>query len=399
MDLLLKNVTLIDGRGGDPVENAAIAIEGERIRYAGPAADAPRAAGYVIDGGGRSAVPGLIDAHTHLALDESDVVAPRQYNRDGETLGLLQAAARARRALENGITTLRDCNAPGTGLLSLRKAFEQHLLPGSRLFCSGCAICATGGHMHAISYQADTPEEVVQGVRTQAGLGADFIKLVADGTSTAGPAGAGLPRLPTEAMRAGVETAHALGKRVSAHAVSREGVRESLKAGADCIEHGYDLPDDLVATMRERGTWLVPTLSVHGAIVRHGRAAGWSAERVQISERMLATALASVGRAFRAGVPVACGSDAGSPFNAVWELVPELQLLREAGLTPAQALEAATRRAAEAIGAGEDLGTLEAGKRADVVLVEGDPLRDLAALGKIFAVVKDGIVAKEPGSP
>lgn len=253
--------------------------------------------------------------------------------------------------------------------------------------------------MHAISYQADTPDEVVRGVRAQAGAGADFIKLVADGTSTAGPAGAGLPRLSTEAMRAGVEAAHALGKRVSSHAVSREGVSASLNAGADCIEHGYDLPDDIVATMRERGTWLVPTLSVHGAIVRRGAAHGWAPERLRRSEEMLATALASVGRAFRAGVPVACGSDAGSPFNAVWELVSELQLLREAGLTPGQALEAATRRAAEAIGAGADFGTLQAGKRADVVLVQGDPLRDVAALGSVYAVVKDGIVAKEPGSP
>lgn len=399
MDLLLTNLTLIDGRGGDPVEDAAIAVQDGRVAYAGRAADAPREAARVIDGGGRSAVPGLVNAHVHLALNESDLATPRRYHRDGEQLGLFQAAARARRALENGITTLRDCNAPGTGLLALRQAFAQRLLPGPRLFSCGCAICATGGHMHAISYQADTPDEVVRGVRAQAGAGADFIKLVADGTSTAGPAGAGLPRLSTEAMRAGVEAAHALGKRVSSHAVSREGVSASLNAGADCIEHGYDLPDDIVATMRERGTWLVPTLSVHGAIVRRGAAHGWAPERLRRSEEMLATALASVGRAFRAGVPVACGSDAGSPFNAVWELVSELQLLREAGLTPGQALEAATRRAAEAIGAGADFGTLQAGKRADVVLVQGDPLRDVAALGSVYAVVKDGIVAKEPGSP
>lgn len=399
MDLLLKNVTIVDGRGGEQVENGAIAVRGERIEYAGRVSQAPRDAARVVDGKGRTAVPGLINAHTHLTLDERDLAAPRKYNRDGEHLGLFQAAARARRALANGITTLRDCNAPGTGLLALRKAFSQRLLSGPRLFCSGCAICATGGHMHAISFQADTPEEVVEGVRQQAGAGADFIKIVADGTSTAGSAGASLPRLSTEAMRAGVEAAHALGKRVSSHAVSRDGVRESLKAGADCIEHGYDLPGDLVATMRERGTWLVPTLSVHGAIVRHGGEAGWAADRLKNSERILATALSSVGRAFRAGVPVACGSDAGSPFNAVWELVPELRLFCEAGLTPGQALEAATRRAAEAIGAGSDLGTLEAGKRADVVLVEGDPLRDVAALGQVFAVVKDGVIVKEPATP
>lgn len=399
LDLLVTNVTLVDGRDREPVENAVLGIQGARIEFAGRAADAPRRATRVLDGRGRTAIPGLINAHTHLALDESDVVAPRKYNRDGEYLGLLQAAGRARRALENGITTLRDCNAPGTGLLALRRGIADRLLPGPRLVCSGCAICATGGHMHAISWQADTPAQVVEGVHAQAAAGADFIKLVADGTSTAGPAGAALPGLSIEAMRAGVEAAHGLGKRVSSHAVSRDGVRASLAAGADCIEHGYDLPDDLVAAMRGQGTRLVPTLSVHGAIVRHGAAHGWAPERLKRSEEMLATALASVGRAFRAGVPVACGSDAGSPFNAVWEIVPELQLLREAGLRPAEVLQAATVRAAEAIGLGGELGTLEEGRIADVVLVEGDPLHDVAALGRVYAVVKDGLVEKEPGIP
>ncbi len=398
MDLLLKNIVIVDGRGGEPVADGSVAIKGGRIEHAGPASEGPRTAGLVIDGGGRTAVPGLINTHTHITLDEQDLVAPRLYNRDGENLGILQAAARAGRALRNGITTLRDCNAPGYGTLALRTAFSQGLLPGPRLFCSGCAICAPGGHMHAISFEAGDREQVAKGVRKQLEAGADFIKLVADGTTTAGASGAGMPHLGAEEMTAGVGVAHGSGKRVAAHAVSREGVRRSLEAGADSIEHGYDLTDELVAIMHARNTWLVPTLSVHGAIVHNGAGAGWSADRIRNSERVLATAVASAGRAFRAGVNVACGSDAGSPFNAVWEIVPELKLLCEAGLTPGQALQAATLRAAELIGAEQEIGTLEAGKRADVVLVDGDPLRSVEALARIHAVVKDGVIVRAPGT-
>ncbi len=395
MDLLLTGVRIVDGRGGGAIEDGAIAIDGERLTYVGPAAAAPRTAGRTIEGRGRTAVPGLINSHTHISIDEQDVVTPRRYHLEGESLGLLQAAARGRRALENGITTMRDCNAPGYGTIALRTAFARRLLPGPRLYVSGRAICATGGHMHAISYEADGPDEVRKGVREQLKAGADFIKLVAEAPSSGGAFERSSLQLSAEEMSAGVEVAHRLGKTVTAHAVSRHGVAEALKAGVDCIEHGYDLTDELIAAMLDRGTWLVPTLSVHDAIVRHGHTGKWSADRLKSSERILATAVASAGRAFRAGVKVACGSDAGSPLNPVWELVPELRLLCQAGLAPGQALEAATRRAAELIGAEKDLGTLEVGKLADVVVVDGDPLRDVGALERIALVIKDGEVAIE----
>ena len=394
MDLLLKNVTIVDGCGGEPVPDAVIGILDARIHYVGLASDGPRNATRVVDGQGKTAVPGLINTHLHIMLDAHNLGNPRRYNADGEHLGMLQSAVRAHRALKNGITTIRDCNAPGRGAFALRTAFAHGLLPGPRLFVCGCAICATGGHMNAISFEADGPDEVIKGVRQQVKAGADFIKLVADGSTTTGT---GRPELQMTAaeMKAGVDVAHRLGKRVSAHAVSRDGVRESLSAGVDCIEHGYDLDDDLTALMAANGTWLVPTLSVHDAIVRNGAKAGWSSERLRSSERVLATAIASVGRAYRANVSVACGSDSGSPFNCHWDIVPELKLLCQAGLTPGQALEAATRQAATVLGAAEDLGTLETGKLADVLLVDGDPLRDVNVLGKVATVIKDGVIVAE----
>lgn len=249
--------------------------------------------------------------------------------------------------------------------------------------------------MYPISFEADGPDEVMKGVREQVKAGADFIKMVADGSTTTGSNRPPAQQLTTAEMRAGVDVAHRLGKTVTAHAVSRNGVREALDAGVDGIEHGYDLPEDLITTMVDRGTWLVPTLSVHGAIVRRGPEAGWSRERLANSERVLGMALCSLGRAFRSGVNVACGSDAGSPFNFHWEIVPELRLLCEAGLTPGEAIEAAARKAASAIGAQDELGTLETGKIADVILVDGDPLRDVGVLEHIRKVIKDGVLVVE----
>lgn len=389
MDLLIRDVRLIDGRGGTALDGAVVAVEGRRIAYAGAAAGAPRAARRVVDAHGHSVIPGLVNCHTHLVMDERDVARPRSAYPDGELVGLLRTAPRARRALENGITTLRDCNAPGVGTFALRRVFDEGALPGPRLFLSGMAICATGGHMHTFSYEADGPDAVRHGVREQLKAGADFIKLVAEASSSGGAFGRPSVELSAEEMRAGVDAAHHVSRRVTAHALTRQGVAEALAAGVDSIEHGYDMTDDLLSAMSERGVWLVPTLSVHDSIVRLGPAEGWTAERVALSSRIRAMALDTVRRARRLGVRVACGSDAGSPLNPVWELVRELELLVEAGMTHAEALTAATADAAELIGSTE-IGVVEAGRLADLVVVRGDPFTDLEALRRVRAVVKGG---------
>jgi imidazolonepropionase-like amidohydrolase len=390
--LALTNVRLIDVQAETPVESGVLLVEGGRIVYAGPAAAAPAPGpdAVIVDGEGRSAVPGLANCHTHLTVDERDVERPRRVPADGEMGELLRSVARARRCLQNGITTLRDCNAPTYGPMALRAAFADGTLPGPRLFVSGHAICATGGHMHTMSFEADGPDMVRRGVREQLKAGADFIKLVAEASSGSGAFDRPSLQLTVDEMRAAVEVAHRTGKQVTAHAVTRYGVRDALDAGVDCVEHGYDLTDELIELMRARNTWLVPTLSVHGAMLRRADEMRLTADRRSISERILETGLRSVERARQAGVRIACGSDAGSPLNPVWEIVPELRLLCQAGFRPGEALTAATLRAAELIGVEHDQGKLEAGKRADVVLVDGDPLASVEALSKVVMVLKDG---------
>jgi imidazolonepropionase-like amidohydrolase len=387
--LIITNVRIVDGRGGEPIDDGMLVVRGQRLDYVGARREVPDGED-MLDGGGRSVVPGLANCHTHLTVDERDVVRPRRAPADGEVAEILRSVARARRAVETGITTVRDCNAPTYATMALRQAFADRTLPGPRLFASGQAICMTGGHMHTMSYEADGADGVRRGVREQLKAGADFIKLVAEASSGSGAFDTPSLQLTVDEMSAAVEVAHRMGKRVTAHAVTRHGVSEALSAGVDSIEHGYDLTEPLIERMLSRGTWLVPTLSVHDAMLRRGHEIGISAERRASSERILARGLDSVGRAFQAGVKIACGSDAGSPLNPVWELVPELRLLCQAGLTPGQAIEAATHRAAELIGVDSDQGTLEAGKRADLVLVDGDPLADIGALANVTAVVKDG---------
>lgn len=394
MQLTLRNVKLVDGRGGPALDDAVLIVGGQRLVYAGPAAGAvDQPESTVVDGGGRYVVPGLVNCHTHLTLDERDVARPRLPPAAGELGEVLKAVARGRRCLENGITTLRDCNAPTYGTMALRQAFADGTLSGPRLFVSGHAICATGGHMHYMSYEADGVDSVRHGVREQLKAGADFIKLVAEASSGSGAFDKPSLQLTVDEMAAAVEVAHRTGKRVTAHAVTRYGVADALAAGVDCIEHGYDLTDELIEHMLDHGTWLVPTLSVHDAMLRRGSEMGLTAERRLSSERILARGVESLSRARLAGLNVACGSDAGSPLNPVWELVPELRLLCQAGYSAGEAIEAATRRAAELIGVEADQGTLEAGKRADFCLVDDDPLADVGALEQVVAVVKDGELA------
>jgi imidazolonepropionase-like amidohydrolase len=178
---------------------------------------------------------------------------------------------------------------------------------------------------------------------------------------------------------------------VTVHAVSRHGVQGAVDAGADSIEHGYDIPDELLAIMAERGVWLVPTLSVHGAISQRGQEAGYSPDRVESSRRILERALDTVRRALGAGVRIACGSDAGSPLNPVWELIPELALLTDAGMNTTDAIQAATSGSAALLGVASRVGSVAAGMVADLVVVDRDPAANVGALNDVVAVLKDGV--------
>ena len=394
MSLHLTHLRIADGASDTIIDDGTLVIDGPMLTYAGSShsAPAPAPGDSVIDGTGRTALPGLINCHTHLTIDEMDLRSPRQYFPDGEAAGVLTAASRGRRTVQAGITTIRDCNAPGTAMMALRAAFERGEHDGPRIIASGPAITATGGHMNSISYEADGPDEVRRGVRLAIKSGADFIKLVAEASSGSGAFDRPNLQLDIDEMAAGVRVAHRQSKKVTAHAVTRYGVAAALDAGVDCIEHGYDLTSEILDRMTEAGTWLVPTLSVHGAYIAAGLDGGIPQDKLDVSRRILDRGLDSVGRAVRAGVNIACGSDAGSPRNPVWDLSMELELLVEAGFSPMKALQAATSRSAALIGLDGTggIGHLRGDYRADILVVEGDPTLDVHAVRNVAAVFRDG---------
>ena len=402
MDVLLTHARLIGPDGAVTSTDGALSISANRIDFVGPTGSAPTPGPdtEVVDCRGLTALPGLINCHTHVAIDPIDLAGGvlRRYPK-GEPWAMLAAAHRGRLCLEAGITTIRDCNAPGHGIFGLRDAFDGWLLPGPRMLLNGVALCATGGHTHVISRVVDGPESVTRAVREQLAAGADFIKLMVEGGPGLTVSAANRQELSDEEITAAVRSAHDLGRPVTAHAVSPRCIDAVLEAGIDCVEHGTDATDRQLEQMAQRGTWLVPTLAAFEAPIRNRHLPDSDPERVRTAEAVVARGLATVSRALAAGVRIACGSDGGSPGNPVWQLLPELRLLAAGGMTPSQVIRSATTAAAELCRMADSVGTLAVGKLADVIVVDGDPVGDLAVLEAVRLVLKDGrMVRNELGS-
>jgi imidazolonepropionase-like amidohydrolase len=392
---LLRNVTVLDGTGSAPVPGQAVVVEGRRIAWIGPADAAPSTAPEsVVDGGGRTLLPGLINCHVHLTADGApDLFA--QAAGDTVPLATLRAAHSAVITLQSGVTTVRDCGAADDVVVELAKAIERGMVPGPRVQAAGRVITMTGGHGHFIGREADGPDEVRKATRAEIKAGAAVIKVMATGgVLTPGVSPTQTALLPEE-LAVVAQEAHNSGRRVTTHAIGRDGISNALLAGVDSIEHGFYLDDELFQLALDQGTFLVPTLLAVDGIVRNGRAQGIPAWVVDKAERQAAKQRESFAAAVASGMRIAAGTDAGTPFNGHGELARELALMVQHGLSPMQTLVAATRGAAENLGLAHEIGTVEVGKLADLVLVDGDPVADVSATGSVVLVVKDGVVHRD----
>jgi len=401
---VITGVTLIDGTGRAPIADAALVIDGDRIAAAGARhAMSWPAHAAVIDLRGRTVLPGLIDAHDHLASHGYGFATRWGLDEPASTVHLRTARVLAD-TLAMGYTTVRDAGGLDAGF---KLAIEQGLIPGPRLVLGLQIISPTGGIGDRTSPSghdccgafdpllppsvANGPDQVRDVVRTMVRAGADVIKTATTGGASSRP-GHG-PRdaaFSSEEMQALVAESHALGRRVMCHALGGPGVRTAVRAGVDSIEHGTYLDEEpeLMAEMAKRRVFLVPTLTVY-VYHRESPAPHVRARAQALHEHHLAT----VRRALELGVPIAAGTDAGGhghPRNAL-----ELGYLVEAGLTRMQAVQAATQWAAQCLGLDGELGTLEAGRLADLIVVDGNPLEDVKVLlepRRIEMVFKGGAV-------
>ena len=401
---VIRAGTLIDGKSDKVRHDQVIVVRGNKIESVSDAANAKVPDGAaVIDLSKQTVLPGLIDSHTHIFLQGED---PAQGGYDANilmaplALRAARATVSARRALEQGFTTLRDLETEGAGYgdVGIKEAIEGGYIPGPRLLVVTRAISTTGGYplegyapeleMPKGVQIVDGPVEARKAAREQLDHGADWIKVYMTHRSWVGKHGelVSQPTLTVEELHAIVDEAHGWGKKVACHAYGGIGLHRALDGGCDSIEHGLDLDDAAIAQMLKQGTWYVPTLSVYYT--------DWAAPGTPAGQRDRLRASVhevSFKKAMKSGVKIVFGTDMGGiPWTE--PIAQEFSRMVEFGMSPMDAIQAATSRAAVMLDMEGEIGVVAPGAFADIVAVPGDPLRDIKTLENVQFVMKDGKV-------
>lgn len=406
MTTVVRGGTLIDGTGADPVRNATLVIEGDTIRSVGANGDVPRDA-HVIDASGMTVMPGMIDCHVHLTSNADSI---QQRLLTPYSLGIAQALANARLTLESGFTTVRDAGGTPRGV---KMAIERGLFPGPRLRVAVGALSQTGGHGDAVMPNGanvrvgdpEHPNTVVDGVeavrratRELLRAGADQIKVHTSGGVMSVNDEPGATGFSPEEIAVIVYEARSAGRTVMAHAQATQGIKNAVLGGIASIEHGIYLTEEIADEMIRRGTYLVATLVAPLWVIRRAERdpSNVPPYALRKAQEVKDAHAASFRMAVAKGVPIAMGTDTGvGPHGTNAE---ELALMVEAGMTPMQAIVATTKTAAACCRLDHLTGTLEPGKRADLLVVDGDPLADITVLqnrDKLVLIMKDGAVFKD----
>ncbi len=392
MKALFHNANVIDGLGG--AWKGFVALDGKRIHLTGRGAPEGGVEGFErIDLKGMTLLPGFIDCHVHLLFD-ADADQHAQVLGDTEAMSVLRYAANARRTLENGITTIRDCGCIKHVDFALRRAAMQGLVKAPRLVLSGECICMTGGHgWSLVGREADGPDGVRRAAREQLKAGADNIKMIATGGILTPGTEIGVAQLTVDELRAGVEEAKRSGRTSAAHAHGAQGVKNAVIAGVDSVEHAYLMDEEGAELMIKSGTYLVATSAAVRNTVNGGVAAGISAEIVRKAQQGLESHVGTFQRAWKMGVRLAMGTDSGVPMTLHGNNLDELVYLVEMGLAPMEAIQVATLNSAKLLKLDHLIGSIQEGKLADLVVIDGDPLADIRVLqdkSKLRWVILDG---------
>ncbi|MDQ2972851.1 MAG: amidohydrolase family protein [Pseudomonadota bacterium] len=401
---------LIDTQAGKLLGGTSVVTTGERISEV-VAGSVSRPGATVIDlPANDTCMPGLIDSHVHLTMQFGKNTYSEKFHLNPADYAI-QSTVYARRTLLAGFTTVRNVGDDHNESIALRNAVNAGLVPGPRIFSAGQFIGTTGGHADPTDgYRwdlqgdpgpkdgiIDSPEDAWKAVRQHYKDGADLIKIMPSGGVLDESASSENPQMTLDEIKAVVAAAHDYGFTVAAHAHGAEAIRRAVLGGVDSIEHGTFMDDEDIKLMKQRGTWYVPTI-IAGEFVMQKAKEGWYPPQVaRKAEEVGPKILATAGRAYKAGVKIAFGTDAGVYPHG--DNAHEFELMVKAGMPPMYTIQAATMHAAQLLKHGKDFGSITPGKYADIVAVPGNPLDDISLMKHVGFVMKAGVVYKRDGKP
>jgi len=401
---------LIDGTSTTVRERVSILIADDRIADVQPGFVTPAGA-QVIDLSRSTVMPGLIDSHVHVTGELGPNALLEAVTR-GDVDAAVRSTVYAKRTLEAGFTTIRNLGAGGGVDVALKNAINEGFVPGPRMWTARNPLSITGGHgdqgglrydlTRPPTYQdgiVDSPEEAAKAVRYQHKYGADVIKFTATGGVLSINDSGDLQQFSDEEMRAIVETSHLLGLKVAAHAHGKRGMEAAIRAGVDSIEHGTYLDEETIALFKKHNTWYVPTIIAGKTVEEMSKKPGALHPSVREKAAKIGPLIqGAFARAWKGGVKIAFGTDSG--VSAHGENAREFGYMVEGGMPPIEAILSATRNAADLLGASDRVGSIQKGRFADIVAVDGDPLKDIAEMRRVRFVMKGGVVYKGgPPSP
>ena len=387
--------TLITGRG-TPIQDAVVLIESDHITAIGSGAAAVPAEVSLIDLRPLTGIPGMIDLHTHMTFYWDKAPSSKPWTQLGtlnSAVTVFLAQENARKTLEAGVTTVRDLGSWDGNDLAMRDLIQRGAMMGPRMYVAGCGLHITSDPIRPDTVQVDPCRvdgvtEVQRAARQQLANGADWVKMY--GSTGSGDDVTGFETFSYEEMKAAVEVAHRAGKRIAIHTYGPKGARNAVMAGADSIEHAIDIDDATFAEMVKRGTVYVPTVDHNRYYIDHKDEFGYDQAAVEKLNGFIVKNVETLRRAIKAHVRIAMGSDA--VFTGFGENTRELSWFVKAGMTPAQALDSATNVGAALLDKSAELGFVGVGSFADLVAIDGDPLKDIGSVQKVKWVMKGGSV-------
>jgi imidazolonepropionase-like amidohydrolase len=384
----LKNASVITmtAQGSGKSQPVDVLLENGRISRVEQNAEIPSGA-EVVDLRGKYVLPGLIDSHCHITYSGGHI---EEELRLGSHERTLRAAHNAFLVLLSGVTTIRDPGGVDHIDIAVRNMINAGRLYGPRVVAGGQMIAMTGGHGWFFGLEADGPNEVRRAARKQIKAGCDWVKFMASGGFAELTEDPGAAQLDLDELKAGVNEAKKAGKKTAAHAHSPAAITNAVQAGIDSIEHGSFMDDETIQLLLTHNVFVVPTFSIYHKMIEKGIEKGLAPVIVDLTKRCWDMKVERFLKAYKAGVKIVAGTDSGSPTAPHGDFAAELEILVRIGLTPYEALRAATVIAAQMLGLDREIGTIEAGKRADLTVLSDDPLKNISATRRVEAVFKDG---------